>query len=640
MGNTLVKLPSPELHTPILWVLTLVIFLSSMRIALRWGRFVFLSGLTVIFLYMVNGLYESPTVGTLCCTIYALIFFKTSDFYSNVKLRPPSLFLSSTLTLILGLLPYGLWKFKIVTAPNPLLQLTCALAFAYPIIMFAKRKSISRYLLRMIPLVIIGFASAFFVLKDYHHLALINDVYFFVAVFLYSSFAVKHRLIKFDEFLNRAFLRPELFIFSYFLFLALIGMMLLEIPFTRTNPETLSPINSFFTAVSAVCVTGLSVLDTARDFNFLGQFFILLLIQLGGFGIVSMSSWALILLQSKRLSIRHENTLNEMTGYRSAHGLKPTLNRIILYFFTCETVGAVLLWIRFVKYDQDPIHALWRAVFTAISAFCNAGFGLQSNSLIPYQNDFGILLTVSCLIIAGGTAPLMALNLPQKLWKKNLELQDKLIITTTCGLLFGGFAIYTLLEWNQTLHGLSLLSKLSNGWFQSVTARTAGFNSVDLTLVKDVSAIFMMLLMFVGGNPGSTAGGIKTITLATLFLAGFTGLKGQDKVKAYNRRIPLIYVYKALSTAIIAASMVFWAYFMLAVTQDIDTIPLLFETVSALGTVGLTIGATIQLDNIGKFIICLCMLGGRVGPLTFAYLFFKPKKQDRWDVSSEDIYIS
>lgn len=639
-GNSLIHLPNQVSHIPLLWGLSLTIFVSSLRVSTRWGRYLFLTSISVLFAYILNGIYESPTVGTLCCIIFALIFFKTSDFYANVKLRPPSLFLSALLTLLISLIPYGFVKYKLVLGTDPTLQLACSLSFAYPIIMFAKRQYIPRYILRMIPLVIMTFSTLFYVLKEPQGLMNINDGYFIVTIVLYFAFAIKHRLYNVDQFLNKAFLRPEIFVFSFFLFLSLLGTILLEIPYTRTNHGPTNLIDSFFTAVSAVCVTGLAVLDVSKDFNLFGQFILLGLIQLGGFGIVSMSSWAILILKSKRLSIHHEHALNELAAYKPVHGLKATISRIVIYFFTCEMIGIILLWIRFMKYDHSAIYALWRATFTSISAFCNAGLGLQSNSLIPYQNDFWILSTISCLIIAGGTAPLLVLDLPQKLWKRNLDLQEKLVISTTLGLLIAGFLFYTLVEWNQTLHGLTVFHKLSNGWFQSVTTRTAGFNSVDITLIKDVTGFFMILLMFIGGNPGGTAGGIKTVTFATLLIAGFTGLKGQDKPKVFNRKIPVFFIYKAFAAFLIASTMVFWAYFMLAVTQDIDTIPLFFETVSALGTVGLTIGATVQLDTIGKLIIALCMLGGRVGPLTFAYLFFKPKKQDRWDVSSEDIYIS
>ncbi|MEZ4742803.1 MAG: potassium transporter TrkG [Bdellovibrionota bacterium] len=437
----------------------------------------------------------------------------------------------------------------------------------------------------------------------------------------------------------RFFSQPEVIIISFFAAFAAIGAILLQMPLAQAQSAPHPFVDSFFTAMSAVCVTGLIVLDTPVDFSLFGQGVILMLIQVGGIGIVSLSAWVLFVFQSKRLSIHHEQAITELSAYKHSISPKQMIKRILAYFFAFEMVGAFVLFFAFMNMGDGGAKAAWRAIFTAISAFCNAGFAIQSDSLIPYQSSFLVMFTISLLIIAGGFAPLLVLGLPKKKFRR-WSLQEKISIFTTLILLSAGTILFLLLEWGHSMNDLGTMEKLSNAWFQSVTTRTAGFNSVDLTAMRDVTTIFFMMLMFVGGNPGSAAGGIKTVTAAVIFFATVSALRSGKEVRAFSRSIRVEVVNKAIAIAILGLATGFFAYLTLAMTQQIETIPLLFETVSALGTVGLSLGVTGSLDGVGKIIIIFCMLAGRVGPVTFVLTLLRNTPQSKWEVPQEDVYVS
>lgn len=438
---------------------------------------------------------------------------------------------------------------------------------------------------------------------------------------------------------NRLFRQPEILIMMFFAGLALFGALCLQMPFATRLAQGPQLIDALFTAVSAICVTGLNVLDPAVDFSFAGQVIILILIQLGGIGIVSMSAWVLFFFSDKRLSIAHEQTISELSASR--HNLTPRglIKRVLGYFMAFEVIGALLLVPLFTTHGDTLPEAVWRAIFTSISAFCNGGFALQSQSLIPYQSDPAILGVISFLIIAGGFAPLVMLRAPWRRFK-HWQLQDKISVVTTGILLGGGGLLMLILEWHHTLSGLGFFDKLVNAWFQSVTTRTAGFNSIEMGQLQDVTMVFFMALMFIGGNPGSAAGGIKTTTIAVLGLAAFAVLRGEREVRIFNRSIDSAVIFKAIATFGVGLLMGFGAFMSLAMTQKMATVPLLFETVSALGTVGLSTGGTANLDEVGRVIIMVCMFMGRVGPLTFALLLLRRSARSRWLLPKEEVYVS
>lgn len=445
-----------------------------------------------------------------------------------------------------------------------------------------------------------------------------------------------------QEVLGLIFKSPSVVIVGYFVILAFTGSLLLHLPIARVagSDGARAYVDSLFTAMSAVSVTGLGVLDTSKDFSFVGQLMILVLIQLGGLGIAFLSAWILFLNKDNRLSVSHEDLLHNISGAVNKFKSRDLLKRVIAYFFIFEAVGALLLTLAFWNHQDQFLSALWRGVFTSISAFCNAGFALQSDSLIPFQSAGSVLFVVSILIIFGGFAPLMVWQWPNKLRNRNWSLQDKLATSTTATLLLAGFFFFAIVEWTGTLGELGTVDKLVNSWFQSVTTRTAGFNSLDLVQAHDLTIVVFLILMFIGGNPGGAAGGIKTVTLSVIFFAVISGLRGHDQIKAFYRSIPTNLLYQSLLIVFLGLGVHLFSFMALALTQNISTRELVFEVFSALGTVGLSIGATSQLDPIGKLVIIACMLAGRVGPLTFLLLVVRNAHQKKSNFVSEQVSIT
>jgi len=601
-------------------------------------RFLFLIFLILLVLISLNTLVLHPAVGTFVGSVFVMILMLKPDAHFSYK----RLFLTSEIPLVvafgLASLFYALFMLNI-SKESEVLLFSSQLASASVIyIAFAKLK-INMQIANVIS-VGLPLTSLYLILDspaDYHFY--ITSIVFLVAGIATILASFLGRSVGIRDSLNRVFARPEMIVISYFFIIAAIGCFLLQIPAAQAQSAPHSILDSFFTAMSAVCVTGLGVLDTAMDFSLMGQGIILLLIQFGGLGIVSMSAWILFVFQSKRLSVQHEQTISELSGY--SNSLSPTeiIKRILVYFFSFELMGTVILFMAFRSTDSN-LTALWRAVFTSVSAFCNAGFAIQSNSLVPYQSSPLVMITVGILIIAGGFAPLLALNIPAKRRFSRFSLQEKLSLITTLVLLFVGFIFFLPLEWNYSLNGLSFSDKLLNAWFQSVTTRTAGFNSIELSSMRDATSILFMVLMFVGGNPGSAAGGVKTVTAAVIFFSGLSALRADKETRAFGRTIATETVFRAIAIIGLGLTMGFMAFLMLSLTQQIATVPLLFETVSALGTVGLSMGATANLDEVGRVLITFCMLAGRVGPVTFVLLLMRRSNVNRWRLPKEDVYIS
>ncbi len=407
-----------------------------------------------------------------------------------------------------------------------------------------------------------------------------------------------------------------------------VGALLLELPFASTGPGSIALIDAVFTAVSASCVTGLAVLDTPTAFTLFGQVVILALIQFGGLGIMTFAAAAAVYL-GRRLGVREEALAANLIGGPSARddlgGALRTVFRVTLW---AELIGAVLLAPLFIAHGDGVPMAVWRAVFTSISAFCNAGFALQTDSLISYQGSPGILLTVSALIALGGLGPPVVVAAPLLLRGRG-SLHAKLAIAATAVLLVVPALFFLVIEWEGTLAGMGVVDKLANAWFQSVTLRTAGFNSIDFAAIHPATWTVAILCMFVGGSPASTAGGIKTTTVATLVLAVVAAGKGRSEASAFGRRIPHRTIYEAAAITTVGVLSAVAALVAIQVTQPIALDHAVFEVASALGTVGLTMGATAKLDGIGKVLIVLCMFAGRVGPLTLFIFFVGQSKLGR-----------
>lgn len=398
-----------------------------------------------------------------------------------------------------------------------------------------------------------------------------------------------------------------------FLILCILGGVLLYLPCCGK----MSFIDAMFTSVSGVCVTGLSTQDVSTELNIFGQFILMLLIQAGGLGIMSISS-IIFLLLGKKMSVTYEKNARSMFDAESRDEIKESLFLIFKYTFLLEFIGFVILSLRFSYTNKDILFGLKQGLFTAVSAFCNAGFALIPDNLIPYNNDPTIILTVSFLIIFGGIAPVIAITLPKFLRGEKLTPVAKIVFNTTIALLIIGTIFILMSSFNGALKGMSFSDKILNAFFQSVSARTAGFCSIDLSNIPCGSYFTLIFLMIIGGSPGGTAGGIKTTTFAILIITAFNTFLGRKNITR-NREISYETVYKAIALIFAYLIILVISCFMLLTTQMLSHSKLIFEAVSAMGTVGLSMGITSQLDTFGKIVIILTMFLGRVFPAMVIY---------------------
>lgn len=399
-----------------------------------------------------------------------------------------------------------------------------------------------------------------------------------------------------------------------------VGTLLLGLPVASASGQALSWLDAAFTAVSAACVTGLIVVDTPNAFGGFGQMVVLALIQVGGLGIMVFSAAALVLL-GKRLSLSYERAAVDIVGASGRGGLVRAIRGVLIVTFATEASAAVLLSFGFLARGDGVAMAAWRGTFTAISAFCNAGFALQSESLIPYADSPYLLTVIGLTIVIGGLGPAVVAAVVGWRDPTQRSLYARIVLWTSAILVLGPAILITALEWNGTLGGMSLLDKVVNGAFQSITLRTAGFNSIDLTHIHPATWTVMILLMYVGGSPGSTAGGVKTTTIAVVVLAIVAVVRGRGRVEVFGRELPMVTVLRATAVATLGVLAGFLALAAIQITQAIPLDVALFEVVSALATVGLSTGGTGVLDEVGKVLIMASMFAGRVGPLTlFVFL--------------------
>jgi len=433
---------------------------------------------------------------------------------------------------------------------------------------------------------------------------------------------------------------PQRLLVGTFAALCGFGALLLHLPIAAAEGATISATDALFTAVSAVCVTGLAVVDTARDFSVAGQAMILILIQIGGLGIMTFSTVILRAL-GQRVSLRHEGAVAGILNHRDRGSLLGVARKLLMLTLVVEGLGTLVLAGAFMAAGEPVSTALWRGLFTSVSAFCNAGFALQSDSLIAYQHSPWILHTVAVVIVIGGIAPIVALLLPTRgrIGLKRLSLQSKIVVTSTAALLGIGLALFASFEWDGVLSGLSLGDRLHNAWFQSVTLRTAGFNSVDLAGVQPETLTVMLVWMIIGGAPGGTAGGIKVTTVVVIGLVVANAIRGRWGAQAFGRRLAPPTIYKALVIIVVAVAGIVLATLCLLLTQAMPASVALFEVVSALGTVGLTLGGTAALDGVGQAVIIACMFIGRVGALSILMLLRDDRPRRELQLPIEDVDI-
>lgn len=423
------------------------------------------------------------------------------------------------------------------------------------------------------------------------------------------------------EVLHSFYDRPSRLIGLSFAALILIGTLLLTFP-AAAGDRALSPLDALFTATSASCVTGLIVLDTPSAFSHFGQVVILLLIQIGGLGIMTLSTFATLLLGGT-LGLRGERALHRVLDLQTPTNAYRLTRFIVLTTLAVEGLGAVVLTFCFRAEGFGWGASLWRGAFHAVSAFCNAGFALQTDSITLFQDQPLALLAVSGLIVTGGVGFVVLAALWSRLTepgRRPVSVQVKVVAAATVALVVGGAVLFTLIEWNGALAGQPVVDRLANALFQSVTLRTAGFNSVDLASTHPASRLFMMMLMFVGGAPGSTAGGIKVTTMVILLAALRAASRSQGPVVLFRREIPHDVVYRSLAILVLSTTAITLTFFALLLVESQPFQVLLFESVSAFGTVGLSLGATPELSALGRLIVVGAMFIGRVGPLTLALL--------------------
>ncbi|MGB9867897.1 MAG: TrkH family potassium uptake protein [Bacillota bacterium] len=400
--------------------------------------------------------------------------------------------------------------------------------------------------------------------------------------------------------------------------LILAGSLLLWMPWASRDAGT-SYVDALFTATSAVCVTGLTVVNTAAHWSIIGKVIILLLIQAGGLGVMTMAT-LVALIVGKRISLRERILIQEALGQFTIAGVVRLTRYILLVTVIIEGFGALLLTVRFAG-SMPLIKAAWYGVFHAVSAFCNAGFDIFGDSFVRFVSDPLVNLVVTGLIVTGGIGFTVIVEAYRFLVaKERLSFHARLVLKVTAILILSGTVLIWLLERSNpnTLARLPLPSQVLASYFQSVTARTAGFNTIDIGALRPATAIIIMCLMFIGASPGGTGGGIKTSTAAVVVAAMYATASGRNDVEMLERRIPQPLVMRALCLAALSLCLVVSTTTMLSVVQTESTLPVAFEAVSAFGTVGLSMGVTPKLTTVGKLLIIITMFAGRVGPLTLA----------------------
>lgn len=427
----------------------------------------------------------------------------------------------------------------------------------------------------------------------------------------------------------------------------LLGASLLMLPFATTPGVELRFLDAIFTATSAVCVTGLNVLDTPKDFTLFGQIVIMLLIQMGGLGYATMATLLLLAL-GQRISLKERMQMAEALSALDMEGLVTFVKIIATITFGLEALGTLLLTIRF-AFDMDLPQAFYFGLFHAIAAFNNAGFSLFSTSLVQYRSDVMINLVFTTLIVLGGIGFLVYRDVLENIRGERFRFQShtKLAVTVSVLLLVGGTLGIWLLEFNnpETYQRMSTKDQALVSYFHSVSARTAGFNTIDLNRMQDATLYFIILLMAIGGSPGSTAGGIKTTTFGIVVLSMVAIFRERADVEVFHRRIPNDLVVRATCLAILAMALVTFNTLLLSYTEDQSFLGLMFEVTSAMGTVGLSVGdggvrsLSALFTDVGKSIIIATMVLGRFGPLIIGLFAVKTHSQMSYRYAESRVVI-
>ena len=428
-----------------------------------------------------------------------------------------------------------------------------------------------------------------------------------------------------------------------FTFIIFVATILLMLPVSHHGH--LSFLDALFTATSAVCVTGLIVKDTGSDFTIFGQIILTFFMQIGGLGFMTFATLIFITL-GKKLSYKEKLILSQQFRISSFRDILKFTLKVLKLALIIEFLGFIFLLIGFMRYF-DFKHALFYAYFHAISAFNNAGFSNFSDSLMHFVDDPIINLTTGTLIVLGGLGFVVyedLINYKKRL-KKHLSLHTLIVLSVSFFLMIFGAILFFILEKNGVLENLSWSAKLFSSLFQSITTRTAGFNTIDLSQLKDITLFFMMILMFIGAAPGSTAGGIKVTTVGILVATFWRVLRGYENVQFWNRRVESSTVFQAFFLLNLGLIICIISAFIIADTQKVDILSAMFETISAFSTVGLSLGdgnshsLSAKFDNFGKLLIIFLMFIGRVGVITFFYSILASSKKDKIKYPKGKVYF-
>jgi len=436
-------------------------------------------------------------------------------------------------------------------------------------------------------------------------------------------------------------LQPTQILAIGFAVLIIIGSLLLMLPIASKDGQSLSFIDALFTATSAVCITGLVVVDTATHFSLFGQLVILILIQIGGLGIMTAATLVFLIL-GKKITLRERLVMQEALHQLNLSGLVKLTKYIIAFTFAIEGIGAVLLSFTFIK-DYGLAKGIYYSIFHAVSAFNNAGFDLMGdfNSLTFYVENPLVNLVIMTLVVVGGLGFSVIYDIFSKRNIRNLSLNSKVVLSTTAILLFTGFVLFYILEYSnpKTLGNLNPKGKILAAAFHSVTPRSGGFVTLNIKDMTTASKYFTMLLMFIGASPGSTGGGIKVTTFAIIVMIINKIFAEKDDVELYGKRIPIDTIFKTMAIATISIILLATCLFGLTLTERLDFLEISFEAFSAIGTVGLSLGATPKLSNPGKILLMIAMFIGRLGHLSMIYILGTQKKKASMRYPEERILI-
>lgn len=424
-----------------------------------------------------------------------------------------------------------------------------------------------------------------------------------------------------------------------FAFIIFIGAILLSMPFASKSGQSIGFLNALFTSTSAVCVTGLAVVNTTYHWTLFGKIVIISLIQIGGLGFMSMVT-AVFLMFNRKITLKDRILIKESYNQNNLSGMVRLVRSVFKGTLIVEGVSAFILALIFIWHGESFFGGIWKGIFISISAFCNAGFDiLGDSSLVPYQDNVVLNIVVMLLITIGGIGFAVWMDVTKikyvikkeisfKIFLKRLTVHTKIVLLTSLILVISGALFTFFIEYNNpgTLGPMSFGTKVLSSTFQAVTLRTAGFNSFDISKARNSTQFLYIIQMFIGGSPGGTAGGVKTVTLAVIFIAIMSALRGKNKMDVFRKNLKIDILFKALTVIMLNLIMVIVATMLLTISEENSIVAFrfldyFFEATSAVGTVGLTLGVTPYLSAFGKLIIIFCMFFGRLGPITIGVAF-------------------